>query len=125
MDPYLPLFSYGIFSSIVQHCLSRCLHKRQGVSVELASFETLDELPDKVQTCFKQLCILAYIGARDNKITFSISDLEVLGASKGICEIGLLQAIPSLVPRTILSFSMLDAEKREGLVREVTCGVSR
>ena len=35
-----------------------------------------------------------------------------------------LMHVNSLVPRPIPSFSMLHAEKREGLVREVTCGVS-
>ena len=93
----LPSTIYGIFSSLVQHCLSRYLHERQGISLELASFESLEGLPHELQTCFKQLCKLAFTGARDNKVTFSTSDLEALGASKEICELGLLQAVPSIV----------------------------
>ena len=93
----LPSTIYGIFSSLVQHCLSRYLHERQGISLELASFESLDWLPYKLQTPFKQLCKLAFTGARDNKVTFSTSDLEALGASKEISELGLLQSVPSIV----------------------------
>ena len=93
----LPSTIYGIFSSLVQHCLSRYLHERQGVSQMLASFESFDELPDELHSSFKQLCKLAFTGARDNKVTFSSSDIEALGSSDEICELGLLQAVPSIV----------------------------
>ena len=93
----LPSTIYGIFSSLIQHCLSRYLHERQGLSQKLASFESFDELPDELQSSFKQLCKLAFTGARDNKVTFSSSDIEALGSSDEICELGLLQAIPSIV----------------------------
>ena len=93
----LPSTIYGIFSSLVQHCLSRYLHERQGLSLELASFESLEGLPHELQTSFNQLCKLAFTGARDNKVTFSTSDLEALRAIKEINEFGLLQAVPSIV----------------------------
>ena len=90
----LPSTIYGIFSSLVQHCLSRYLHERQGVSQTLQSF---DELPDKLHSSFEQLCKLAFTGARDNKVTFSSSDIEALGSSDEICELSLLQAVPSII----------------------------
>ena len=93
----LPSTIYGIFSSLVQHYLSRYLHERQGISLELASFESLEGLPRELQTFFKDLCKLVFIGARDNKVTFSTSYLEAIGASKEISEFGLLQAVPSIV----------------------------
>ena len=94
----LPSTIYGIFSSLVQHCLSRYLYERQGVSQTLANFESFDELPDELQSSFKQLCKLAFTGARDNKVTFSSSDIKALGSSDEICELGLeLQAVPSIV----------------------------
>ena len=46
---------------------------------------------------FNQLCRLAFTGDRDNKVTFSSSDIEALGSSDEICELGLLQASPSIV----------------------------
>ena len=93
----LPSTIYGIFSSFVQHFLSRHLYERKGTSLELATFESLDGLPLELQGPFQQLCQLAFSGARDNKVTFSSSDLEALGASKEVCELGLLQAVPSIV----------------------------
>ena len=96
-DGSLPSTSYGIFSSLVQHCLSRYLHERQGISLKLASFESLDGLPDILRPFFKYLCKLAFTGTRDNKVTFSSSDIEALGCSDEICELGLLKAVPSIV----------------------------
>ena len=93
----LPSTIYGIFSSFVQHFLSRHLYERKGISLELATFESLDGLPPELQGPFQQLCQLAFSGARDNKVTFSSSDLEALGASKEVRELGLLQAVPSIV----------------------------
>ena len=96
-DGSLPSTIYGIFSSLVQHCLSRFLHERQGLPQKLASFESLDGLPDDLRSFFEQLCKLAFIGTRDNKVTFSSSDIKTLGCSDKICELGLLQAVPSIV----------------------------
>ena len=39
------------------------------------------------------LCMLAFLGARDNKVTFSTSDLDTLRDAKEICKLGLLQAV--------------------------------
>ena len=93
----LPSTIYAIFSSLVQHCLSRYLHERRGQSHVLASFESLEGLPRELQTPFQQLCKLAFTGVKDNKVTFSTSDLNKLNAPKEICELGLLQAVPSIV----------------------------
>ena len=40
------------------------------------------------------------------------------------CSLSVQDDYPSLVPRPIPSFSMLHAEKREGLVREITWAAS-
>ena len=93
----LPSTIYGIFSSFVQHFLSRHLYERKGTSIDIATFESFGGLPPEMQGPFQQLCQLAFSGARDNKVTFSSSDLEALGASKEVCELGLLQAVPSIV----------------------------
>ena len=93
----LPSTIYGIFSSLVQHILSRYLYERKGISLELATFESLDGLPPELQSPFQQLCQLAFSGSVDNKITFSNSDLEALRVSKEVCDLGLLQAVPSIV----------------------------
>ena len=43
------------------------------------------------------LCQLAFTDACNNKVTFNTSDLDAVGASKEICDLGLLQAAPSIV----------------------------
>ena len=93
----LPSTVYGIFSSVVQHCLSRYLHERLGMSHFLASFESLEELPHELQIPFQQLCKLAFKGVMENKVTFSTSNLAELKITPEICELGLLQAVPSIV----------------------------
>ena len=92
-----PATIYGMFSSLVQHCLSRYLHERKGVSLELASMESLEVLPHELRSPFNKLCELAFTGAKDNKVTFSASDVSALGVPDDICELGLLQAIPSII----------------------------
>ena len=64
----LPSTIYGIFSSLVQHYLSRYLYERQGVSLELASFESLEGLPHQLNMSFTQLCKVTFKGAMDNKL---------------------------------------------------------
>ena len=94
----LPSTIHGIFSSMVQHCLSRYLHERQGISETLATLESIDTLPHDLQSPFEQLCKLAFVGARDNRVSFSTGNLEMLGlVSEDVCELGLLQAVPSII----------------------------
>ena len=93
----LPSTIFGIFSSLVQHFLSRYLYERKRICIELATFESLEGLPPELQAIFEQLCELAFTGVRDNKVTFSSSDFKSLRISKEVCEVGLLQAVPSIV----------------------------
>ena len=93
----LPSTIFGIFSSLVQHFLSRYLYERKGISLELATITSLDGLPPELQALFLQLCKLAFSGTMQNKVTFSSSDFEELSVSKEVCELGLLQAVPSIV----------------------------
>ena len=90
----LPSTVHGIFSSLVQHCLSRYMHERLGKTQDEASFKSLNAVPAELQASFNDLCKLAFLGVRENRITFSIEDLE---SFCDLCEIGLLQATPSLI----------------------------
>ena len=96
-DGSLPSTIYDIFFSLVQHSISRYLHERLGIPQKVASFKSLDGLPDDLHLFFEQLCKLAFRGTRDNKVTFSSSDIVALGCSDEICEVGLLQAVVSIV----------------------------
>ena len=50
-----------------------------------------------MQTPFTQLCKLAFTGVSLNQITFSVDDLEAVKDLALICEVGLLQATPSIL----------------------------
>ena len=90
----LPTTIHGIFSSLIQHCLSRYMHERLGKTQDEASFESLNHIPVELHASFNDLCKLAFLGVKENRVTFSLKDLKSLC---NFCEIGLLQATPSLV----------------------------
>lgn len=90
----LPTTAHGIFSSLVQHCLSRYMHDRLGKTQDEASFNSLNTIPVELQAPFNNLCKLAFLGVKENRVTFSIEDLA---SFHDVCEIGLLQATPSLL----------------------------
>ena len=94
-DGSLPNTTHGIFSSLIQHCLSRYLCERLGKTQQQACLRTLDNLPQELQAPFDQLCKLAFVGTKENKVTFSHSDLEVIKDSAVIFDMGLLQATPT------------------------------
>ena len=96
-DGSLPRTVHGIFSSLVQHCLSHYLCQRLGKTQQQARLTSLDSLPQELQAPFNQLCKLAFTGISENKITFSPSDLEAVKDSAVLCEVGLLQATPSIL----------------------------
>ena len=96
-DGSVPNTVYGMFSSFVQHFLSRYLCERLGKTREEARLRSLDKLPGKLRGPFNELCVLAFKGTSENKVTFSESDLEAVKHSAVICEVGLLQSTPSIV----------------------------
>ena len=96
-DGSLPRTVHGIFSSLVRHCLSHYLCQRLGKTQQQARLTSLDRLPKELQAPFDQLCKLAFTGISQNKVTFSQSDLEAVKDSAVVCEVGLLQATPSIL----------------------------
>ena len=96
-DGSLPHTAHGIFSSLIQHCLSHYMCQRLGKTQQQAQLTSLDSLPQELQAPFDQLCKLAFTGISQNKVTFSPSDLEAVKDSAVLCEVGLLQATPSII----------------------------
>ena len=95
-DGSLPDTVHGIFSSFVRHFLSRYLCEKLG-KTQHSRVVTLDNLPPEVQGAFDEMCRLAFNGTAKNKVTFSHSDIEAVKDSAVICEMGLLQATPSIL----------------------------
>ena len=96
-DGSLPDTVHGIFSSFVRHFLSRYLWEKLGNTKKKYRVVSLDDLPRKVRGAFDEICRLAFKGTAENKVTFSHSDIEAVKDSAVICEMGLLQATPSIL----------------------------
>ena len=96
-DGSLPRTVHGIFSSLIRNCLSHYLCQRLRKTQEEARLTSLDRLPRKLRAPFDQLCKLAFTGVSQNKVTFSQSDLKAVKDSAVVCEVGLLQATPSIL----------------------------
>ena len=96
-DGSLPCTIHGIFSSLVQHCLSHYLCERLGKTRQQAHLTSLNKLPRELQAPFDLLCKLAFTGISLNKVTFSQNDLEAVKDLAVVCEVGLLQATPSIL----------------------------
>ena len=96
-DGSLPDTVHGIFSSFVRHFLSRYLCEKLGKTQQHSRIVSLDNLPPEVQGAFDEMCRLAFKGTAENKVTFSHSDIEAVKDSAVICEMGLLQATPSIL----------------------------
>ena len=96
-DGSLPTTVHGIFSSFAKYILSRYTYERLGKTQEESRVLSLDNLSPELQGAFKEMCKIAFAGTRENKVTFSHSDLEAVKESTIICEMGLLQATPSVI----------------------------
>ena len=96
-DGSVPNTVYGMFSSFVQHFLSRYLCERLGKTREEARLRSLDNLPSELRGPFNELCEVAFKGTSENKVTLSESDLEAVKHSVVIRKMGLLQSTPSII----------------------------
>ena len=96
-DGSLPDTVHGIFSTFVRHILSRYLCEKLGKSQEHSGIVSLENLPRELQDPFDQLCRIAFKGTTENKVTYCQSDIEDVKDWVVICDMGLLQATPSII----------------------------
>ena len=115
-DGSLPTTVHGIFSSFARHIVSRYICERLRKTQEQAQVLSLDNLPPELQSAFKKMCKIAFTGTRENKVTFSHSELEAVKESTIICEMGLLQATPSIISDgTIVYYNFIHLSIQEFL----------
>ena len=96
-DYTLASSNHAIFYSIVRFSLSRYMQDQIGMSADEAVVDSLESLPRAVQSLFDQLCRLAYIGVVKNKVTFIPDDLKSARVTTRVTELGLLQAVSSIL----------------------------
>ena len=92
-DGTIPTSVQGIFSSFIEHCLSRYQSEKLGKTAPQAS---LQSLPQELQAPFDELCKVAFMGIEENRLVFSLSDLSMIKDLAEFCEVGLLQVAPSI-----------------------------
>ena len=100
-DGSLPVTVQSVFSSFVDHCLSRLLYERLGRTAQVS---LQSQLPEEIQAPFDQLCKLAFTGIEENRVMFSNSELEAVKDLAVLCEVGLLQVVPSISGAVYYSF---------------------
>ena len=88
----LPSTQFGVFSAVVLNCILRYLMERSQCNKDIECLESLLNLPDFLKIPFESLCKLAYVGVMQDKITFSSSDVRVLGFESPET-LGLLQIV--------------------------------
>ena len=96
-DRYLPSSNHEIFTSVVRFSLSRHMQNRLGKSPHEAMITSLEKLPRDLRSVFDQLCRLAYFGVVNDKVTFVVNDLKSARVSIKVRDVGLLQAVPSIL----------------------------
>ncbi len=89
--------NHAIFTSVVRFNLSLYMQNRLGVAPKKAMIRSLDTIPKRIRIVFRQLCKVAYYGVIENKVTFTADDFKLCGTSDKVAEIGLLQAVPSIL----------------------------
>ena len=96
-DHYLPTSNHEIFTSVVRFSLSRYMQDRLGKSPHEAMITSLEKFPRDLQSIFDQLCRLAYFEVVNDKVTFVLDDLKSARVSIKVRDVGLLQAVPSIL----------------------------
>ena len=96
-DHTLPSSNHGIFTSVVRFSLSRYLQNRLGRTPDEAIVTSLETLPPDLCNLFDQLCTLAFFGVMHDKVTFVVDDLRSAHVTIKVSEVGLLQAVPSIL----------------------------
>ena len=77
---------YSIFSALIRNLIVRHLRKN-GLREKIPSLKSLDDLPELINSPFKDLCELAYNGVVEDKVTFDIkfsSSFDTLGLLQGV-----------------------------------------
>ena len=79
----LPASQYGIFSALIINCILRNSKKRG--QQEIYAVESLDNLPQAINSQFQHLCQVAYKGVMEDKVIFDLgSGIDTLGLLQGV-----------------------------------------
>ena len=91
----LPSTLHGVFVSLILCCIRRHLTKQAREGKEIPDISSLNSLPEDLRKQIKHICLLAYRGVRENKVTFSTTDLQYYCLPTELSTLGLIQGVES------------------------------
>ena len=100
-DHKLPSTYHELFESLVLHCISRDMERKDQIDSQShqhrQNIYSFDKLPENIREPFKQICKLACFATMEDKIALSSADLpeDCLGVLNN--QLGLMQAVPSFL----------------------------
>jgi len=90
----LPTTLHGVFVSLIDCTIRRHL-TRTGKREKIPNILSLDDLPKDLHKQLNNICLLAYYGVRENKVTFSTADVEKYGLPTELSTLSLIQGVES------------------------------
>jgi len=91
----LPTTLHGVFVLLVLCCITRHLTKQAGEGKEIPNISTMNDLPANVEKQLKDICMLAYQGVKENKVTFSTEDIKRYDLPTELSTLSLIQGVES------------------------------
>ena len=91
----LPTTLHGVFVSLILCCIRRHLTKQAGEREEIPNLSSLNNFPEDLKKQLKHICLLAYRGVRENKVTFSTADIDRYHLPTDLSTLSLLQGVES------------------------------
>ena len=91
----LPSTLHGVFVSVILCCIRRHLTKQAGEKGKIPNLSSLNNLPKDLKMQLKHICLLAYRGVRENKVTFSTADISSYHLPTDLSTLCLIQGVES------------------------------
>ena len=91
----LPSTLHGVFVSVILCCIRRHLTKQAGEKGKIPNLSSLNNLPEDLKMQLKHICLLAYRGVRENKVTFSTADINSYHLPTDLSTLCLIQGVES------------------------------
>ena len=91
----LPTTLHGVFVLLILCCIRRHLTKQAGEGEEIPNISTMNDLPANIEKQLKDICMLAYQGVKENKVTFSTADIKRYDLPTELSTLSLIQGVES------------------------------
>ena len=91
----LPTTLHGVFISLILCCIRHHLTKQAAEGQKIPHISTINNLPADIEKQLKDICMLAYNGVMENKVTFSTADIKNYHLPTELSTLSLIQSVES------------------------------